>query len=63
MNFGIITLNQSIKIIQNYVTWIQTALLFILKLKMYIKIFLMMLKNGLTHQTVVMVIKDHFQEV
>ena len=33
MNFGMITLNQSIKTEQNYVTWILTALLFILKLK------------------------------
>ena len=31
MNFGIIMLNQSIKTKQNYLTWILTALLFILK--------------------------------
>ena len=33
MNVSMITLNQSIKTEQNYVTWILTALLFILKLK------------------------------
>ena len=33
MTFGIIILNQSIKKMQNYVIWILTALLFILKLK------------------------------
>ena len=32
-----ITLNQSIKTEQNYVTWILTALLFILKLKIFLK--------------------------
>ena len=37
MNFGMITLNQSIKTEQNYVTWILTALLFILKLKIFLK--------------------------
>ena len=37
MNFGMIILNQSIKKMQNYVTWILTALSFILKLKIFIK--------------------------
>ena len=32
-----IILNQSIKTEQNYVTWILTALLFILKLKIFLK--------------------------
>ena len=36
-DFCMIILNQSIKIMQNYVTWIQTALLFILKEKMYVE--------------------------
>ena len=36
--FGMIMLNQSIRTMQNYATWIQTALLFILKLKMFMKI-------------------------
>ena len=43
MNFGMIILNRSIKTMQNYVTWIQTASL---KLKMFMKILQMMLKNG-----------------
>ena len=34
--FGMIILNQNIKIMQNYVIWILTALLFILKLKIFI---------------------------
>ena len=37
MNFGMITLNRNIKTEQNYVTWILTALLFILKLKIFLK--------------------------
>ena len=35
MNFGMITLNQNIKKEQNYVSWILTALLFILKLNIF----------------------------
>ena len=61
--FGMIILNQSIKTMQSYVTWIQKALLFILKLKIVIKILQMMLKNGLTHKIIVQMAKDHFQEV
>ena len=38
-----------------------TALLFILKLKIFIKTLLMMLKNGLTHITMMKMIKDRFQ--
>ena len=45
MNFGMITLNRNIKTMQNYVTQILTALLFILKLKIFIKTLLMMLRN------------------
>ena len=37
MNFGIIILNQSIKTMQNYATCIQIVLLFILKLKIFMK--------------------------
>ena len=58
MNFGMITLKQSTKTKQNYAMWIQTALLFILELKIFMKTLLMMLKNGLTHQTTVKMIKD-----
>ena len=60
MNFGMITLNQSTKTKQNYVTWILTALLFILKLKVFIKTLLMMLKNGLTDQTTAKMIIHRF---
>ena len=38
MNFGMIILNQSIKTMHNYATWILTALLFLLKLKIFMKI-------------------------
>ena len=38
MNFGMITLNQNIETEQNNVKWILTALLFILKLKIFMKI-------------------------
>ena len=48
---------------QNYVIWILTSSLFILKLKVFMKILQMMLLNGLTHQTIMKMIKDHFQEV
>ena len=44
-----ISLNRNIKTKQNYVTRILTALLFILKLKIFTKTLLMMLKNGLAH--------------
>ena len=37
MNFGMIILNQNIKTMQNYVILILTALLFILKLKIFYK--------------------------
>ena len=59
MNFGLIILNQSIKIKQSYVTWILTASLFILKSKMFTKTLLTMLKNGLTHQTMMRMIRDN----
>ena len=35
MNFGVMVLNGSIRTMQNYATWIQTTLLFILKLNFY----------------------------
>ena len=63
MNFGMIIFNQSIKLVLNYITWILKALLFILKLKIFMKTFFMMLKNSLTHQTIVKMIKDHFEEI
>ena len=57
MNFGTIILNQSIKIMQNYVEWIQTASLFILE------DISNDVKNDLTYQIIVKMIKDHFREV
>ena len=49
MIYGTIILNQSIKTKQNYAKWVLTALLFILKPKISMKAFLMILKTGLTH--------------
>ena len=63
MNFGMITLNQSIKKRQNYATWILAALLFILKQKISMKTLLMMLKTSLMHLTTMKMIKDRFQLV
>ena len=45
MNFGMIVLNQSLKTMPNYVTWIQKVLSLILKQKISMKILLMMLKK------------------
>ena len=42
-----------IKTKQHCATWILTALLFILKPKIFLKTFLMMLKTGLTHLTTI----------
>ena len=39
LNFGMITLNQSIKTEQNYVNWIVTALSFMLRLKMFMRVW------------------------
>ena len=51
MNFSIIILNQSINKMKDYGTWIQIALSFILRLKMFMKTSQMMLKkDDLIHQ-------------
>ena len=63
INFDMITLNKNIKTEQNYVTWILTALLFILKLKIYMKILLITLRNGLSNLTMMNMIKERFQQV
>ena len=60
MNFGKIILNQNIKTMQNYVIWILTALLFILKQKIIIKILHMMFKKDMTHQ--IIKLTDHHQK-
>ena len=61
-----ISLNQNTKTKQNYATWILTASLFILKLKIFMKTLLMILKNSLTHLTMISAtqfrtIKDYLQ--
>ena len=62
MNFGMIILNQNIKTMQSYAIWILTALLFILKPKIFIKILhQIMIKNRLIHQ--IMKLINHLQEV
>ena len=61
MNFDMTTLNQSTKIMQNYVTWILTALLFILKLKIFMKALLVMLEDDLIHLTMKKMLKYRFQ--
>ena len=66
MNFGMIKLNQSFNLVaskteQNYVTLILTALLFILKLKIFMSTLLMMLKNCFKHLTIMKMIKERFQ--
>ena len=56
MSFGMIILNQSM---QNSTRCIQTALLYIIKLKMFIKTLQMILKKDLIHQ--IIQLKDHYQ--
>ena len=63
MYFGMIILNQSINTMLSYAIWIQIILLFRLKPKILTKILQIMLKNVLIHQTIMKMIKDHFQEV
>ena len=51
MNFSMIILNKNISKMQNYATWIQIVLLFIIKLKIFMKTLqMMMLKKDLIHQ-------------
>ena len=45
MYVGMIILNQNMNKMQNYAIWIQIALSFILKLKIFIKTLQMMLKK------------------
>ena len=59
MNFGMIILDLNIKIMQNYVIWLLTALLFILKLIIFTKILHFMLKMDLIHQ--IMKLMVHYQ--
>ena len=57
INFGMIISAQSMETRQNYAIQILIVLLFTLKPKIFLKIFLMMLKNGLMRLTVL--IKKH----
>ena len=54
-------LDKSMETEQNFVTQILIALLFTLKPKIFLKIFLMMLRDGLIHLTMIKMIKDLFQ--
>ena len=54
-------LNQGKETGQNFVTQILIVLLFTLKLKIFLKIFPMMLRDGLIHLTTIKMIKDRFQ--
>ena len=56
MHIGMTILNQNIKTIQNYIIWILTPLLFILKLKIFVKILQVMFKKGLIHQIMKIII-------
>ena len=61
MNFGTIILTQTMETEQNFVTQILIALLFTLKPKIFLEIFLMILKDGLIRLTMIKMIKDLFQ--
>ena len=63
MNFGMIILDQIIRAMQKYTTQIQTALLFILKLKLIMKTLQIMLKKDLIHQIMIKMIIDLYQLV
>ena len=62
MNFDTIILYQSMEKRQNYAIQILITLLFILKPKIFLKIFLVILKNGLIRLTMIKMIKDFFQQ-
>ena len=53
-------LTQSMETKQNFVSQILIALLFTLKLKIFLKIFLIMLRNGLIRLTIIKMMKDLF---
>ena len=57
--FGKTLENLNIVIKHDYVTWIQIALLCIFKQKIFSKISLVMLKDGLIHLIMIKKIKDH----
>ena len=54
-------LNQGKETGQNFITQILIVLLFTLKPKIFLKIFPMMLRDGLIHLTMIKIIKNRFQ--
>ena len=58
MNFGTNILTQSIETKQNYAIQNLIVLSLTLKLKIFLKIFPMMLRDGLVHLTMIKTIKD-----
>ena len=56
MNFDMIILTQSMDTEQNFGTQIPTALLFALKPQIFLKIFLMMFRDGVIRQTMMQMI-------
>ena len=71
MNFGMVRLNQSMVIEQNYVKLILIALLFTLKLKIFNediaddveRVWYMVDTSGLIHLPMMRMMKDRFQQV
>ena len=61
INFGMIISAQSMETRQNYAIQILIVLLLTLKLKIFLKTFPIMLRDGLIHLTMIKMIKDHFQ--
>ena len=58
---GMSILDISKTLMYNYIIRILIALLFMLKLRIFLKIFLMMLSHGMIHVTMMKMIKDLFQ--
>ena len=63
MNYDMTILTQRMQTEQNFVTQVLIALLFTLELKIFLKMFPMMSRDGLIHLTMTKMIKDLFQQV
>ena len=63
MSFGMIILIKSMETRQNYAIQLLIVLLLTLKLKVFLRIFLMMLGKGLIRLTMIKMIKNLFQYV
>ena len=61
MNFGMTILDQSRETKQNHTIQTLIVLSLTLKPKIFLKIFLMMLRDGLIRLTMIKMIKDFFQ--